>query len=322
VFFGFTDDQLAFRDAVRDLLRDACPASAVREAWGGGPGYDAKLWRQLGEMGVLGMLTPAAQGGLGLTDVDLVLILEEAGRAALPGPLVEHTTAIAALDASPLLAPAIAGDAVLTITTRTDRVGWAAEASGVLLVSGGQLRLLDVRQTTPLACVDRSRRDAAVDAVPGQPLSGDGALAVDRAVLGTAAQLCGLAAHLIDVTVAYAAQRQQFGVPIGSYQAVKHHLANAALRLEHARPAVYRAAYSTAKSRPTRGRDVSMAKVMAGDAAALAGRVALQCHGAIGYTWESDLHLWLKRVWVLERAWGSAAEHRSRVADAVLDPQS
>ena len=92
---------------------------------------------------------------------------------------------------------------------------------------------------------------------------------------------------------------------------MKHHLANALLRLEHARPPVYRAAWSVAHDLPTRGRDVSMAKVMAGRAAALAGRVALQCHGAIGYTWEHDLHLWLKRVWVLERAWGGTAEHQA-----------
>ncbi len=149
----------------------------------------------------------------------------------------------------------------------------------------------------------------------------DVALALDRAALGTAAQLCGLAGHLIAITVDYTSARRQFGVAVGSYQALKHHLANALLLLDHARPAVYRAAWSIATGRPTRGRDVSMAKVMADRAAALAARAALQCHGAIGYTWESDLHLWLKRVWVLERAWGTTAHHRERVASEVVGPR-
>jgi alkylation response protein AidB-like acyl-CoA dehydrogenase len=195
----------------------------------------------------------------------------------------------------------------------------------VLLMAGnGTIRLVPqcaLTATDGLDCVDRSRRDAAVGWSTDQIVEGaDAALALDRAALGAAAQLCGLAAHLIDVTVDYVKARHQFGVAVGSYQAVKHHLADAVLRLEHARPAVYRAAYTVAHGLPTRGRDVSMAKAMAGDAAALSGRVALQCHGAIGYTWENDLHLWLKRVWVLERAWGDTARHRARVADAILRP--
>ena len=321
--FGFTDDQRAFRDAVRDLLRDVCPPAAVRQAWAGGPGYDPKLWSQLGDMGVLGILAPAAAGGLGLTEVDLVLLLEEAGRAALPGPLVEHVAvAVPALAAAghPLLERAISGDAVLTFADRASRVGWAREADAVLLALPAGIELVTGGHADPLDCVDRSRRDAALDSgFHGEMLGGDGARAGDRAAWGAAAQLCGLAAQLIDSTVEYAKARHQFGVPIGSYQAIKHHLAGALLKLEHARPAVYRAADTLARDLPTRARDVSMAKVMAGDAASLAGRVALQCHGAIGYTWEHDLHLWLKRVWVLERAWGTTREHRRRVGIAVID---
>jgi alkylation response protein AidB-like acyl-CoA dehydrogenase len=117
---------------------------------------------------------------------------------------------------------------------------------------------------------------------------------------------------MIEMTVDYVKERKQFGVPVGSYQAVKHHLANAHLKIEYARPVVYRAAYD-----PSR-RDVSFAKVYANDAAALAARVALQCHGAIGYSFEYDLHLWMKRAWVLQLSWGDSAFHRDRVADAVL----
>ncbi len=126
---------------------------------------------------------------------------------------------------------------------------------------------------------------------------------------------------MVDMTVAYVQQRRQFGVPIGSFQAVKHHLADARLALEFARPAVARAAWSLAQGDAydpvLRGRDVSMAKAMATDAAEACGRAALQCHGAIGYTVEHDLHLYLKRSWALARAWGDRRVHAERVGQAL-----
>jgi len=327
MYFGFTDEEVAFRDAVRDLLIDACPPAAVRAAWEGGPGYDAKLWSRLGEMGVLGILAPEDSGGLGLTELSLVLLLEETGKAALPGPIVEHAAVavplLAAAGRTDLVERAAAGEALVTFAERPERVGWAQEADVALVASGAGVHLVraaDRVGADPLACVDRSRRDASLRWEGGEEIVADTSLAADRAALGAAAQLCGLARHLIDVTVGYTTQRHQFGVPIGSYQALKHHLAGALLQLELARPAVYRAAWSIAHAEPTRSRDLSMAKVMANEAGALAARVALQCHGAIGYTWEYDLHLWMKRVWVLERAWGDSAYHRARVADAVLGP--
>jgi alkylation response protein AidB-like acyl-CoA dehydrogenase len=136
-------------------------------------------------------------------------------------------------------------------------------------------------------------------------------------VFGTAAVLVGLGQRMLDLTVAYVAEREQFGVPIGSFQAVKHHLADALKELSFARPTVYRAAHSLATGAATRSRDVSMAKAMASDAARFVGRIALQCHGAIGYTVEHDLHLYLKRTWALATAWGNAAWHRDRVARAI-----
>src|SRR5439155_26410495 len=142
---------------------------------------------------------------------------------------------------------------------------------------------------------------------------------LDRAALATAAELCGLGQHLIAVTVEYVKVRRQFGSPVGSFQAVKHMLADAHLGIEFARPVVYRAAWSMARGRPDRSVHVSMAKAMASEAALRAARAALQCHGAIGYSFEYDLHLWMKRVWALAAAWGDAAWHRARVASAVLD---
>ena len=125
---------------------------------------------------------------------------------------------------------------------------------------------------------------------------------------------------MLDLTVGYVVERHQFGKPIGSFQAVKHHLADAALALELAVPPCTAPAWSVAHGEPTRSRDVSMAKAMASDAAELVGRHALQCHGAIGYTVEHDLHLSLKRTWALARAWGDRAHHTDRVADALAAP--
>ena len=131
----------------------------------------------------------------------------------------------------------------------------------------------------------------------------------DRLALGAAAQLVGLGQRMLDMTVDYVKQREQFGVPIGSFQAVKHHLADALKELAFARPAVRRAAADHGSPR-----DMSMAKAMASDAARFSGRQALQCHGAIGYTVEHDLHRYLKRTWALARTHGDAAWHRERIA--------
>jgi alkylation response protein AidB-like acyl-CoA dehydrogenase len=122
---------------------------------------------------------------------------------------------------------------------------------------------------------------------------------------------------MLDMTVEYVKEREQFGVPIGSFQAVKHHLANVGLRITFARPAVYRAAWSLATNDPGRAHDVSLAKALASDCALYAGRYALQCHGAIGYTEEADLQLFMKRAWALARTWGDAAWHRDRIGQAL-----
>ncbi len=148
------------------------------------------------------------------------------------------------------------------------------------------------------------------------------ALLADRAAAGTAALLVGLAERMLAMAAAYAKERHQFGKPIGSFQAVKHLLANARVALEFARPATYRAAWSLATAQPTLSHDASMAKAMASDAADLAARVSLQVHGAIGYTWECDLHFFLKQTWALSRAWGDAATHRRLVLAQVRNSSS
>src|SRR5262249_16167721 len=133
-----------------------------------------------------------------------------------------------------------------------------------------------------------------------------------RSVCGTAAQLCGLSDRMLDMTADYVKERRQFGVPVGSSQAVKHHLANARIALEFARPLVYRSAFTPTLAAPR------MALAKATDPSLLTARGAVQCHGAIGYTTEHDLHLYMKRAWVLARAVGDARFHRARVATAIL----
>ena len=320
MFFGFDDDQLAFRDAVHDLLDKQCPPETVRAAWDGD--LDRGVWQSLDDMGVLSLLVPEDRGGLGLDERSMVLLLEETGRAGLPHPIVD--TAAVAL---PLLPPedGVGGGSALVVTDLAGRnVSCAADADRFLLHRGSELHLLepDGVDLEPLETVDRARRASRVCWAPTAATlltddPGVKALAFDRGALGAAAQLVGLGQRMLDITVGYVTEREQFGQPVGAFQAVKHHLADALKELAFARPAVHRAAHSVAVGADTRARDVSMAKAMASDAARYVGRQALQCHGAIGYTVEADLHLYLKRAWALAVAWGDAAWHRARVGAAL-----
>lgn len=319
--FSLSEDQAAFRDAVRDLLVKGCPPAVVRAAWDAPPGaLDRGVWSDLDAMGVLSLLVPETDGGLGLDETFLVPILEECGRVALPHPIVET-----AMVAAPLLG---AGCAMVSTDLGGPLVPCAADADALMLRADDTLVVIasEALRVEPVVTVDGARRTGR--ATPSSPLpqvarvvSDDAAvieLALDRGTLGTAAMLIGLGQAMLDMTVAYAKERQQFGVAIGSFQAVKHHLADAALALEFARPAVARAAWSAAHDDPNRARDVSMAKALASDAAEVVGRKALQCHGAIGYTVEADLHLFLKRTWALARTWGDSAHHTDRVAAALV----
>jgi alkylation response protein AidB-like acyl-CoA dehydrogenase len=328
VRFAFSEDQLAFRDAVCDLLQQRCPPAAVRSAWLNGDGRVPEAWTSLAAMGVLGAAAPESAGGLGLDPVDLVLVLEETGYAALPEPVVEHVAvgvpALAAAAAD--VAAYVSGTATVVTALPGQGPVLYADTADVLVAQDGDALVrvdrADLRLTETAPRVDRSRRAFEVTwpASAATPLGGVEAVATafERGVLGVAAQLIGLARRMLDLAVAYVTERHQFGVPIGSFQAVKHHLADARIALEFARPLVYRAAWSLATADPDRSVHISMAKAMASDAATIAARRALQCHGAIGYSFEYDLHLFMKRAWALASAWGDAGWHRRRVGYAIL----
>ncbi|WP_161600579.1 acyl-CoA dehydrogenase family protein [Mycolicibacterium hodleri] len=327
MYFEFTSDQTELRDGLRDLLTDACPSDVVRAAWSDGRGPVPQLWKQLGAVGLLGLLAPASRGGLDGTEIDLVFLLEECGRHAVPGPLGEHLAvavpALVAADASEC-DQAISGDCVVTVADRsTDQLRWAATSDLVIHQTDDGLALSDAADMTILAScpsVDHSIASAAVTLGASRALPGaDPTLAEHRAALAASAQLLGLADRMIAMATEHVTVRRQFGVPVGSQQAVKHLLASALVALEHARPVVYRAAWVLASAAGEPDLAVSFAKVYAGRAADVAARAALQCHGAIGYSWEHDLHLWMKRAWALSAAWGTTAQHQARVAAAVLD---
>jgi alkylation response protein AidB-like acyl-CoA dehydrogenase len=329
--FAFSKDQLAFAKGVGAVLDDRCPASVVRSVWNGEAAPAQQLWSRLADIGLLGALVPEADGGLGLTELDIVLCLEESGRAAVPVPLVETAVVAARLLAGTPQAARLSAVASgeLRITATLDGSGllpWAGFWDWALIDDGGAVYLIPAQECLlePVPAVDRARPTDLVRMPVGAWPSADRyllsedprriGLARQSGTVATAAQLIGLAERMLSMTVNYVKERQQFGVPIGSFQALKHALANALLAVEMARPLVHAAAWAHVHDTVSAGRDVAAAKIRAGEAARLVARTALQCHGGMGYTQESDLHLWLKRTWALHASWGQLDELRAVVA--------
>jgi alkylation response protein AidB-like acyl-CoA dehydrogenase len=320
--FALTGDQVALRDAVREVLADTCPPSVVRSTWTGGSAEGVAS--ALAGLGVPGMAVPETDGGLGLSDVDLVPVLVELGYAAVPLPVAE-TTAVAAPLLAAVQAPpggwlprVVAGGVWVAVRRAGGPVPWAGRASVVLDLTGSVARLRPAGGSA-VSTVDGSRAARSLDDAPGELLTDDPelvALALDRLDLATAAQLLGLGRRMLDLTVEHVRTRTQFGVPVGSFQAVKHHLADALLHLEFAEPVVYAAAWAVATGSADRAREVSAATVLAVDAARFVARQAIQCHGAIGYTVEYDLHLYAKRAWALAATCDLDA-HLARLARAL-----
>ncbi|MFD4293474.1 acyl-CoA dehydrogenase family protein [Rhodococcus sp. NPDC058505] len=327
--FSLSTEQRDFADSLRGLLAGANTPAVVR-SWGENdtaPGRE--LLTQLAETGVTALAIPEEYDGIAAHPADLAVAFLELGRAAVPGPLVETAAAVPALlsalgdqSLAKRFLPGIAEGtslASLVLEPSTPRALDADLADPVLRVSGDTLEL--VRPTTQLESVDPARRLFEVEAVEtlaqGPDVAAAAEQAYDLAVLAVSAQLIGAGHAMIDTATDYAKNRAQFGRVIGSFQAVKHHLSDAKVAVEMATPLVYGAAIAIADGADTVARDVSAAKVAAANAAYLASRKALQVHGAIGYTLECDLSLWLTKVRALQSAWGTTAAHRARVASAL-----
>ncbi|MGW1891941.1 acyl-CoA dehydrogenase family protein [Streptomyces sp. NPDC002004] len=297
-----------------DRLLTAADTPAVVRAWSSGDhGPGRALWSRLAEAGVFALAVPEAYEGLGDLPVELAVAFVELGRHAVPGPLVETAAAAALLTELPAAKewlPRIAsGDAMVTLLG-----GYALDADAadaVLVVDGDTLRLAPGHGPL-LASADPARRlyrpaEGGEVLAAGPTVRAAAARAADRAALLTAAQCLGVGLALLGRTVEHVRRRTQFGMPIGAFQAVKHRLADTLIGLEFARPLVFGAALTLAPA------DVAAAKAAAGEAAYAAARTALQLHGAVGYTQELDLSLWLRKARPLRDAWGTPARCRARV---------
>ena len=327
--FALSAENRQFAESLDQLLAESDTPSVVR-AWGGGDhGPGLRLWGQLAEVGATSLLVPDKHGGLDAEPIDLVVACERLGHHAAPGPLVESLAAIPVLlsgiggDAAERHLPALCSGELLGTLAAPPQVPYAldADVAGLVLrVDGEQVREVEVSGAEPLHSVDIARRLFTLGE-GGPLLATDPAVvsrAFDVAALACAAQLLGAGQWLLETATAHAKQRKQYGREIGQFQAIKHLLADVATELELARPLVHGAAVALAD--PSAGepaRDVSAAKVATADAAYLAARTCLQVHGAIGYTDEHDLGLWLTKVRALVAAWGTSAHHRQRVASSL-----
>jgi alkylation response protein AidB-like acyl-CoA dehydrogenase len=378
--FAFDEQQLEFRSQLRGFLESECTPADVRAAFDGacaGSGPPGRTrWEQLAAMGVVGLAVPESEGGLGLGAVDLVGLLEEAGRAGLPEPLAETAALVVPLlvevaaggpsdraqgglsdvtsdgrqgalsdgtqadqsDSTPgdtareWLRRIAAGEAIAAVVPEAESPAvWAAEADLVVAFEPGRVVLVPAAEvdTTRVDSIDSTRLLAAVTVRKGSG-SGSGSGQIqgpqadrhlvrlrNRGAFAAAAVLLGAADRLMSMTREYALERQQFGRPIGSFQAVKHHLASAYVKLEMARPLTYKAAWSLDDDPDCAALDCSLAKATASEAALEVARAALQVHGAMGYTWEHDIHMWMKRIWVLASSWGDSAQHFAAALDSL-----
>jgi alkylation response protein AidB-like acyl-CoA dehydrogenase len=341
VDFTFTEEQRAMAGAVRELLDDICAPGVLRAAYDGhDAGADAR-WSRLIELGLTGVVAPESAGGLGLSEIDLVLVAEETGRVALPEPIVEHAGVAVPLlaelasgsgAARELLAAAATGEARVAIAHQRNPFVLAADRATHVVICGDEsidLVAPEGLRLTAQPSIDALRhvfsveasREARTALATGPAARGAAARALNRGAVFASAQCLGLTERMIELAVEYAKVRTQFGHPIGSYQAIKHHLASVQVRLEFARPVVYAAATRLAGDSLRDAVAASHAKLAATDAAELAARTAVQVHGAMGYSWEVDLHFYMKRAWALSGAWGDRMFHARRVQSALISGQ-
>jgi len=330
--FSFSEDQLLFRDSVKDFLGNEVTPEMIRELWQSDSGRSEALWKQLSELGLTGMLVSEQHGGLSMNEEDFILIAEECGRVALPEPLVD-----VAMIAVPLLQALnhqstniylekiVSGECKVAIGHALNLLVSDAHIANLLLLQHqDELHALTPSQVELIAqeSVDPSRKLFKVKWTPTKETcvaNGDFAKkllqdTLNRGALSIAAQHLGLAQAIVAQCVAYTAERKQFGQAIGSFQAVKHHMANVAVKYEFAKAVIYRAANSLATNHVDAASHVAHAKIAASDAALLAAKHGIQVHGAMGYTWEVNLQIWMKRVWALDNSWGSVGYHKKQIA--------
>lgn len=303
--FQLSEDQRALRTGIRDLLAGRFDRDRMRAAHEGGGGVDRALWRELGGVGFFALRLPEAAGGVGLGLAECVLVFEEIGRALLPGPLAATQLAAGAVEG------AAEGEAVVALAEPGRPVGHLEGADALLVLDGERTRVLRggelrraVDEARPVRSLDPGTplwRVPDLSGYEGEVLPGGARLRYEGALLAAAEQL-GSAARSLETAVQHAGAREQFGAPIGAFQAVKHLCAGMLVRAEPARGAVYAAAVT---ADPV---EAAGAKLLADEAAVDNARDCLQVHGGMGFTWEADVHLHLKRAWLRAGQWLTAAD--------------
>ncbi len=354
MYFGLSDERKLLQATLREFVAKELPPARLRRSFDAGSGSDAPLWRAAAKIGIQGLALPQRFGGAGQELLDLALAFEVLGEAAMPGPFLGHALASLALllggsesQRERWLPPLAAGEIVGTVALGEAGDAWTPEAwtlcatSGALSgrktfvegacsadlfvvgSAGGGLFLVERGapglRVDPIDPLDRTRplAEVAFDGAPGEELPGGreaSSALLDAARVLLAADAFGAACKLVRLTVDYALVREQFGMPIAQFQAVKHQLANLVSETEPMRGLVWYAAHAWDQLPGERAREAAIAKAHVTERALHVGRSAVELHGGIGFTWECDVQFWVKRT-MFDRAWlGSPRAHRERVA--------
>ena len=330
--FDLSADQVALQSAARELLSAECSIERVRAAVQTG-GFDAALWAAMIDQGWTAIAVPETQGGLGLGTVEIAVLLEQVGAHLAPVPLTQQLLGLAVLADSPWGAKLISGEAIAaaartpltrnsdgSVSGRPEPVIYGARADVLVAPCADELVAVDLSavERTPEPAMDQTRELAWVtlDHASAQTVGDTAAVNnhLDRAALYHSAEMLGGATTVMNLAVEYAKHREQFGRPIGSFQAVKHRCADMLVDVEGMRSAVYHAAWAVGTDDPEAPVAAATAKIWCSDAALRVAESALQVHGGIGFTWESDVHLYLKRAQLDQTAFGDARHHRERLA--------
>jgi alkylation response protein AidB-like acyl-CoA dehydrogenase len=356
--FGLNESQEILKESARQFFAGECPIGEVRRLIETDTAFDAHLWKKMADQGYTGIIFPEEFGGVGLGIVELILLMEEAGRALLPGPFFSTVVlagsvlhAIASHDQKKkYLAPICRGEARATVALLEAEGSWdladirmnaingklkgeklfvpdAAIADWILVVARNGVFLVDTRSpgvlVRPMLSMDLTRKLYSVqfDDAPAEKLGDTWHLprALDVATAALTAEMVGGMQRTLDITVEYAKTRKQFGKPIGIFQAVQHQCADMYLETESSRSAAYYAAWALEEKSPDAASAVSIAKIYASDASRTVGNRGIQVHGGMGFTWENDLHLYYRRAKASETAFGDAVFHRERLAQLVID---
>jgi alkylation response protein AidB-like acyl-CoA dehydrogenase len=335
--FGLTDDQREIQRTARELLAERARPERVREHAEAGRSDDA-LWAELCELGWPGIALSEEHGGQGLGGIELSILCEELGRSLAPVPFLPSVLAGAVIEQAGSPAqrerwlPGLAGGETigalsLAVDGTAELAIGAGEAQVIVLVEEDRTARLLAREQADIssvASIDPTRSTARVSAADdaGEPLEGDVAAGVDRALIAVSSELVGVCDRALEMTVAYVKERRQFGVPVGSFQAVSHRCAQMLLDTEKARSTTAFAAW-TADADPQRLPEAAaMAKAAASDAGRDVTSSAIQAHGGIGFTWEADVHWLFKRAQLDAALLGDAKQHRAHLARILAEQGS